>query len=48
MIIMKKKEALKNKRKQKMIVEYNNNKKEINKITNKIEKFMKNIILNFL
>ena len=31
-----------------MIVGNNDNKKETNKITNKIEKNMKNIILNFL
>ena len=31
-----------------MIVGNNNNKKETNKITNKIEKVMKTIILNFL
>ena len=44
----KNKETLKNKRTQKMILGNNNNKKETNKISNKIEKIMKNIILNFL
>ena len=44
----KNKETLKNKRTQKLIIGNNNNKKETNKITNKIEKVMKNIILNFL
>ena len=44
----KNKETLKNKRTQKMIIGNNNNKQETNKITNKIEKVMKNIILNFL
>ena len=44
----KHKETLKNKRTQKMVLENNNNKKETNKISNKIEKNMKNIILYFL
>jgi len=44
----KNKETLKNKRTQKMILGNNNNKIETNKISNKIEKNMKNIILNFL
>ena len=40
-IIKKNKETLKNKRTQKMIIGNNNNKKETNKITNKIEKIIK-------
>jgi hypothetical protein len=43
----KNKETLKNKRTQKMFVGNNNYKNETNKISNKIEKIMKNILLNF-